>query len=114
MILLKLNGITGWRRHLRSLPGRPDFAFPRSRAAVFVDGCFWHGCTKCRRNLRPLTHREYWEEKFAANRRRDGKVDGQLRKKGWRVVRIWEHDVKKRPTAVINRITTMIKRTATK
>jgi DNA mismatch endonuclease (patch repair protein) len=88
LTLLKESGITGWRRHL-PLPGRPDFAFPRQKLAVFVDGCFWHGCPRCYRA--PHVHRRYWAEKFARNRARDQTTRRQLRSRGWAVVRVWEH-----------------------
>jgi len=80
--------ITGWRRHL-SLPGHPDFTFPKQRLAVFVDGCFWHGCPRCYHQ--PRTNASYWAEKRANNRRRDRLNTRTLRALGWTVLRIWEH-----------------------
>ena len=87
-------GITGWRRHL-PLPGRPDFAFRAARLLVFVDGCFWHGCAKCYR--RPASNRVYWDAKVIRNQTRDRAVTRELKKKGWRVLRIWEHELKDTP-----------------
>jgi DNA mismatch endonuclease (patch repair protein) len=58
LALLKRDKITGWRRHL-PLPGKPDFAFTKQKVAVFVDGCFWHGCPKC--YTRPKTNRKFWD-----------------------------------------------------
>ncbi|HQL96452.1 MAG TPA: very short patch repair endonuclease [Candidatus Hydrogenedentes bacterium] len=81
-------GITGWRRGQPVL-GRPDFVFRRERVAVFVDGCFWHGCPKCYR--RPKSNRKFWDAKAARNRARDAEVTRALRRAGWTVVRIWEH-----------------------
>ena len=81
-------GVRGWRRHL-NLPGRPDFAFPASKLAVFVHGCFWHGCPKCYRA--PSSHRRYWKAKVVSNRRRDRRVRRELGARGWRVVAVWEH-----------------------
>jgi DNA mismatch endonuclease, patch repair protein len=99
--ILRRHGITGWRRH-RSVVGSPDFSFSRERVAVFVDGCFWHGCPKhCRI---PKTNRSYWEQKLAANRLRDRLVNRTLRKNGWRVVRIWEHALAKREAVCVRRI----------
>ncbi|HPE13915.1 MAG: DNA mismatch endonuclease Vsr [Gemmatimonadetes bacterium] len=84
---LRFFGLKGWRRHL-PLPGRPDFAWPKERVAVFVDGCFWHGCPKC---YRPPKHNAaFWREKIETNRRRDRRVARQLRADGWSVLRIWE------------------------
>lgn len=87
-------GIKGWRRHL-PLPGSPDFAFPKSRLAIFCDGCFWHGCPK--HATFPTTRRTFWLRKFADNKARDSRVNLELRQSGWRVMRIWEHDLAKRP-----------------
>lgn len=93
--VLKENGITGWRRNY-SLFGKPDFVFPEKRVALFVDGCFWHGHpSKCRI---PVTNKSYWELKIARNIERDRLVNLTLRKKNWKVVRIWEDSVKKQST----------------
>ena len=90
--LLRASGITGWRRH-PSLPGKPDFVFREHRLAVFVDGCFWHGCpSHCRM---PSSNQAYWRPKIAGNQARDATVTAALRKRGWRVIRIWEHELKK-------------------
>jgi DNA mismatch endonuclease (patch repair protein) len=73
-------------------PGvRPDFVFPRERVAVFVDGCFWHGCPKHFRM--PVGNRSCWRKKMSGNRARDRLVNRRLRASGWRVVRIWEHEL---------------------
>lgn len=90
MAVLRAARIVGWRRGY-PLHGKPDFVFPRQRLAVFVDGCFWHGHpTKCRL---PKSNRSYWEEKIRRNMARDRKVTRLLRKRGWKVVRIWEHKI---------------------
>lgn len=98
--LLKSNFINGWRRHL-PLPGKPDFCFPRQKVAVFVDGCFWHGCPKCYR--RPKSNLAFWDGKVAANRTRDRRVNRELRGRGFIVVRIFEHQLKS-PARVLARI----------
>lgn len=86
--ILRSNGITGWRRH-QLLPGKPDFVFHRERLAVFVDGCFWHGCRwHCRL---PKSRRSYWIPKIAHNRFRDKAIQKLLGMAGWRIHRIWEH-----------------------
>ena len=85
--ILRRGGLRGWRRHLR-LPGTPDFCWPKSRLAVFIDGCFWHGCPRCYKP--PKSHLAYWRGKVATNRHRDRKVDSVLRRAGWSVIRIWE------------------------
>jgi len=89
VVLLKQAKIVGWRRH-RDLPGRPDFVFTKAKLAVFVDGCFWHGCTRCRHL--PEANREFWRRKLEGNRRRDMNVNSTLKRMGWNVVRIWEHE----------------------
>ena len=89
---LVARGARGWRMHARDLPGRPDFVFDREKVAVFVDGCFWHGCPRCYR--RPQSSRAYWDAKIAANKRRDRLAAARLRRMGWSAIRIWEHSLK--------------------
>lgn len=92
LAIFREHGITGWRRGY-PLVGKPDFAFPRAKVAIFVDGCFWHGHPKkCRM---PKTHRAYWEKKIARNVARDRRVTRTLQEKGWNVVRIWEDSIQK-------------------
>lgn len=100
--LLRRHRITGWRRHY-ALPGRPDFVFLRLRVAVFVDGCFWHGCP--RHFKRPSSRQDFWDAKIAGNRARDHAVNRTLRRRGWMVIRIWEHALTDRKaTAVAARL----------
>jgi DNA mismatch endonuclease, patch repair protein len=102
--LLRAEKISGWRRHL-NIVGVPDFAFPRLHVAVFVDGCFWHGCPHCRRNV-PSNNGDFWKRKIASNRARDRVARGSLRKSGWIVLRIWEHQFRnpKRVVAQLRRV----------
>jgi DNA mismatch endonuclease (patch repair protein) len=90
--LFRRNHISGWRRHLK-LPGTPDFAFKRQRLAVFVDGCFWHGCPV--HFKLPKSRSAYWAGRIRTNKKRDRRVARQLRAEGWIVVRIWQHDLRK-------------------
>lgn len=85
--LLRRYRIKGWRRH-RAVAGTPDFCWPRQKVALFVDGCFWHGCPRCYEV--PKSNVRYWEAKAAGNRRRDRRVDSLLRSSGWVVLRVWE------------------------
>jgi DNA mismatch endonuclease, patch repair protein len=87
-------GLRGWAMHVRSLPGCPDFVFDRRRVAIFVDGCFWHGCQLCRRPL-PKTNGKYWRDKILGNRARARAVTRLLQGEGYRVVRVWEHDARR-------------------
>lgn len=88
---LKACGL-GYRVNGRSgLPGRPDVWFPGARVAVFVDGCFWHGCPI--HGVTPKTNSAFWLTKIGGNRERDVRVDLSLRSMGWKVVRVWEHEV---------------------
>lgn len=102
--LFRASGITGWRRHAKVF-GRPDFAFRRVRLALFVDGCFWHGCPK--HYKAPVGNAGFWSTKISGNRARDQFVTKELRKRGWNVLRVWEHDVKKTAnhTLLVTRVT---------
>jgi DNA mismatch endonuclease (patch repair protein) len=86
-----------WRRN-QKLIGKPDFVFRRMRLALFVDGCFWHGCPKHGR--KPDSNSHYWLTKLERNKVRDKKVSHELRKTGWRVLRLWEHELAKEVSAV--------------
>jgi DNA mismatch endonuclease, patch repair protein len=72
--------------------GKPDFVFPKQKIALFVDGCFWHGCPQ--HGTMPKNNRPFWEKKLAGNVERDAYVARQLRKMGWKVIRVWEHELK--------------------
>ena len=91
---LRREGIVGWLKHPESVEGSPDFYFPTSRLALFVDGCFWHACPRCGRL--PKSHVEFWRTKIERNRRRDETVRRRLRATGYHVVRVWEHEVAER------------------
>lgn len=96
--LFKRYRIKGWRRNYR-LFGRPDFVFPRRRLAIFVDGCFWHGCPL--HASQPATNYEFWKQKLVRNKKRDRAVTKSLRSAGWRVLRIWQHTLKRKNEAAI-------------
>lgn len=105
---LKERGLIGWRRHWPVL-GRPDFAWPKLKIALFVDGCFWHGCS-CRRA--PKSNIEFWDQKIQRNRKRDNIVTNGLKKRRWLVFRIRECNLKK--NSVLNHIYRRIKATQAK
>ena len=85
--------LSGWRRNAPEVVGKPDAAFCEERVAVFVDGCFWHGCPHCKRPM-PENNAEYWLGKIKRNVDRDNRVNCDLFEQGWAVIRIWEHEMK--------------------
>lgn len=93
----------GFRYRLKApLPGRPDIVFPRHRVAVFVDGCFWHGCRL--HYTAPTNNHEFWAAKLVENRTRDVRVAAALKARGWQVIRLWEHDVDLDPVRAARRV----------
>ena len=105
--LFKANSITEWRRNY-PVEGKPDFVFTKQRVVIFVDGCFWHG-HDCR-NTRPSDNAEYWQKKRERNMKRDAEVTELFEKRGWRVLRIWECELKKSNEATtIERVRSMLK-----
>lgn len=89
---LTRDGLQGWQQHPAEILGKPDFYFPSLKFAVFVDGCFWHGCPICQRNT-PRTRTEFWKSKIESNRARDRTVNKGLKSQGINVLRLWEHEV---------------------
>lgn len=93
----------GLRYRLRvKIVGNPDIVFPKHRLAVFVDGCYWHGCPE--HGQIPKTNREFWQAKIARNVARDKHVNAALVNTGWRVLRIWQHEVKKNLSDCVRRV----------
>lgn len=90
--LMRAHGIIGWRRN-HKLMGKPDFVFRRERIALFVDGCFWHGCPKPKHAPLPKNRAEWWKAKLDRNKARDREVNRALRNADWRVIRVWECDL---------------------
>ena len=93
------NNITGWRRNY-PVKGHPDFVFLNQRIAVFVDGCFWHG-HDCR-NLRPSDNSDYWMAKIEKNKEHDRIITSQFEERHWRVIRIWECELKKKNRSLLD------------
>lgn len=81
------------RRYHRRLIGNPDIIFVGMKVAIFVDGCFWHGCNRCHDFEKNCN--QWWLEKISTTRERDSATRRSLRRLGWRVWRIWEHDVRR-------------------
>lgn len=104
--LFREHGIKGWRR-TSTVFGSPDFVFPKVKLAVFVDGCFWHGC-RLHRSM-PASNRTFWKKKLARNRFRDRLVNRTLRARGWKVVRIWQHELLGNASSAVERVFRAVK-----
>jgi DNA mismatch endonuclease (patch repair protein) len=91
-----------YRLHATTPAGRPDIIFPGARVAVFVDGCFWHGCPD--HYVRPRSSCDFWSRKLIENCRRDGTQTKQLEALGWRVCRVWEHEVFEAADKAVQRV----------
>jgi DNA mismatch endonuclease (patch repair protein) len=90
--MLSGTGLKGWKKNVDAVIGKPDVAFVDQRVAVFVDGCFWHGCPHCQRKP-PQTNRQYWKRKINRNIALAKSHNRRLRADGWTVIRIWEHEL---------------------
>jgi DNA mismatch endonuclease (patch repair protein) len=86
-VVLRKHHLKGYRRQW-TVAGKPDFAWPKLRIALFIDGCFWHGCPRCNRPSK--SNVAFWQGKVLANQRRDRRVARTLRGDGWKVLRVWE------------------------
>jgi DNA mismatch endonuclease, patch repair protein len=100
--LLRKHRIRGWRSQPPNILGKPDFAIERERVAIFVDGCFFHGCPRC--GHIPRTNRRYWAAKIARNKSRDRVISRALRALGYHVTRIWECQLREHPERCVRRI----------
>jgi DNA mismatch endonuclease Vsr len=109
---LRRSGIAGYRKHPRVF-GNPDLAFVGRKIAIFVDGCFWHGCGRCHR--RPVaTNSTYWRAKIARNRARDRATTRRLRASGWIVIRFWEHQIDRNIAGCVSKVAEVIERSETR
>jgi len=105
LLLQKLfisKGLNNFEMHSNNIFGRPDFYFPDQKSAIFMDGCFWHACKKCYKA--PRTNDKFWNSKIKTNVTRDRIVNNKLRTLGIKVVRIKEHELRKDPNGVLNKI----------
>lgn len=99
-----------YRKNVAQLPGKPDIVLPKYRAAVFVNGCFWHGHQGCKWFVRPKTNTEFWDAKFQYNIERDQRNYNKLKDMGWRVFVIWECEIRHEdPTIAMESLITRIK-----
>jgi DNA mismatch endonuclease (patch repair protein) len=83
-----------FRRNVKSIPGQPDFVVPLGKTVIFVNGCFWHNHTNCKRAKLPSTNKAFWKRKILANKRRDGRTTRLLRRMDWHVITIWQCKLK--------------------
>lgn len=101
--LLSSAGVRGYRLNHRGTPGRPDVTFVGRKVAVFVHGCYWHGCPHCTPSM-PRTHSAWWRRKIGANQMRDARKTTVLRKLGWSVTVVWECRLRESPRAQLTRV----------
>ena len=84
-----------YRLHVKGLPGKPDIVLPKYHTVIFINGCFWHGHEGCRYFVIPKTNTSFWLDKITSNKTRDARDESALNEAGWRVVTIWECELKK-------------------
>lgn len=99
-------GFPGYRLQWK-IPGRPDICYPGRKVAIFVNGCFWHRCPYCNLSV-PKHNRDYWEHKFASNVERDARTHSELEKMGWKVIVVWECEIKKDLPSKVNEIVSVL------
>ncbi len=104
---LRMTGLLGYRLHKKRVPGRPDVSFGRQKVAIFVHGCYWHQCPRCSLPL-PKSHADFWKAKFEANRRRDQANVEMLNSAGWKVLTLWECEIRDQPKLVAQRVSEMV------
>ena len=98
--------ITGWKRNKKIVGIRPDFVFLKPMVAVFVHGCFWHGCRW--HGEIPTSNRKFWQKKINTNKTRDHVARRKLRGAGWKVLYLWEHELKGDYSIVLSKIRKVI------
>jgi DNA mismatch endonuclease (patch repair protein) len=109
--LLRKAGYTGYRLHWKKAAGRPDIAFPGRKLAIFVNGCYWHKCPHCVRQM-PKANAEFWAAKFLANEERDTRNVAELEAAGWMVVTVWECELKRDPAAALVPVIKLLRRSS--
>jgi DNA mismatch endonuclease (patch repair protein) len=101
-------GVRGYRKNDGRIFGRPDLYFARARLCVFIHGCFWHGCLRCKRNLKPKQNSAFWEAKVCRNQARDALVTQTLAADNFRVAVYWECDVRTHLDEVVRDIVLLL------
>jgi DNA mismatch endonuclease, patch repair protein len=97
-----------YRLHVKDLPGKPDIVLPKYRTIIFIHGCFWHGHEGCRYYVVPKTRTEWWLNKINRNRENETKAVKALKKEGWRIITLWECDLK--PALLDKTLTSILKK----
>ena len=95
-----------FQKHYKKAKGNPDVALPRKKRAVFIDGDFWHGYKFLKQKQR--LPKKYWLAKIEGNMKRDKTVTAKLKKEGWKILRVWEHEVIKEPIKTVEKISNFL------
>lgn len=93
-----------YRLNVKDLPGKPDIVFRKYKSVICVHGCFWHLHSSCRDGTLPKTRKSYWHNKLLENKNRDARNMRALRRQGWKVLRLWECEIERKPEIVINKL----------
>lgn len=104
---LHANGFR-YRLHDKNLSGKPDIVLPKYRTVIFVHGCFWHGHENCKYFVVPKTRTQWWTDKINGNKANDEKAINALKKDGWKIINVWECDLK--PAKVEKTLSVLLKK----
>ena len=96
-------GLRGYRKNFKKVPGSPDICFVSKKLAIFINGCFWHRCPKCDLPI-PKSNTEFWTAKFERNIERDKKKIKRLKREGWSTLIVWECEIKKNLGIVLKKM----------
>ena len=103
-----------YRLHVKDLPGKPDIVLPRVKTAILVHGCFWHQHPGCSKASLPTSNREFWVDKLSRNVERDGEKKKQLVELGWKVIEIWECELKPKANFVSSDLLALLRESTDK
>jgi DNA mismatch endonuclease (patch repair protein) len=98
-----------YRLHDKKLPGKPDLVFPKYKTVLFINGCFWHGHEGCKYFVIPQTRREWWVKKINNTKKRDFKNYEKLKKQNWRIITVWECEIKNEPEKKLQEVIKFLK-----
>lgn len=96
-----------YRKNSTKYFGKPDIVLSKYKTVIFVDSCFWHGCKK--HGSMPVTRKDFWKKKIARNKERDKEVNRHYKKEGWQIIRVWEHEISKKYSPLIEKIIPKLK-----